>query len=253
MDEKDFGAMNEVEFEAMLASGVGGEAPPEEVVELVSPWHKSVKRVLWGFALTMLNIQFLYLQYILPAIGFFMLVLGLRALRKENGFFSAAYVLAWVRSVYFFSTVIINASPMHGDIYESGFMWGLAYLMVVLTLATVFCFALGFRAVLRKTGGAEDEKWLWRLAVWYTVFAAAAVISMQSAIIALLLMACFLFIVFGIARVSRKLSWAGYAITPAGVSVSDRRLSACVLGTVALGMALVYVFGAKYPMKWQAE
>ena len=253
MSEKDFREMNDAEFEAMLASGVDGQPPPEEVVELVSPWHKSVKRVLWGFALTLLNIQFLYLQYILPAIGFFMLIFGLRALRKENKFFGAAYVLAWARSIYFFSSLAINASAMHSDIYASNFMWGLTYFVVVLTLATVFCFALGFREVLRKTGGEDGAKWLCRLVVWYTIFAAAAVISIQSTLIALAFMVCFVFIVVGIARVSRNLSWAGYAITPAKVRVSDKQLCAAVLGTVALGIVLVYFFGAKYPMKWQAE
>ena len=253
MSEKNFGAMNDAEFEEMLAEGIESSLPSEEVVELVSPWHKSVKRVLWGFALTLLDLQFLYLQYILPAIGFFMLLFGLRALRKENKFFSAAYVLAWVRSVYFFSTLIINASAMHSDIYESNFMWVLAYINVLFTLATVYCFVFGFRGVLQKTGGEDGAKWLNKLAVWYTVFAVAAVISIQSTLIALAFMVCFVFIVVGIARVSRSLSWAGYAITPAKVRVSDKCLCAAVLGTVALGIALVYFFGAKYPMKWQAE
>ncbi|MBQ7291406.1 MAG: hypothetical protein IJW76_06775 [Clostridia bacterium] len=253
MSEKNFGAMNDAEFEEMLAEGIESSLPSEEVVELVSPWHKSVKRVLWGFALTLLDLQFLYLQYILPATGFFMLLFGLRALRKENKFFSAAYVLAWVRSVYFFSTLIINASAMHSDIYESNFMWVLAYINVLFTLATVYCFVFGFRGVLQKTGGEDGAKWLNKLAVWYTVFAVAAVISIQSTLIALAFMVCFVFIVVGIARVSRSLSWAGYAITPAKVRVSDKCLCAAVLGTVALGIALVYFFGAKYPMKWQAE
>ncbi len=253
MSEKDFRAMNDAEFEAMLASGVDGQPPPEEVVELVSPWHKSIKRVLWGFALTLLNLKFLYLQYILPAIGFFMLIFGLRALRKENKFFGAAYVLAWARSAYFFSTLIVNAAAAHSDIYESGFMRGLTYFFVLLTLATVFCFVFGFREVLRKTGGEDGAKWVNRLAVWYTVFTVAAVISIQSTLIALAFMACFVFIIFGIARVSRSLSWAGYAIIPAKVRVSDKCLCAAVLGTVAVGIALVYFFGAQYPMNWQAE
>lgn len=253
MDENDFGAMNDAEFDAVLAHSVEGQAPPDEVVELVSPWHCSVKRVLWGMALMMMNIQLLYLEYILPAVGCFMLIFGLRSLRRESAFFACAYAIAWVRSIYFFSTVMIDASAMRADIYGSELMQALAYVMVALTLGTVFCFVLGFRAVLVRAGREDGTKWLWRLAGWYTVFAAAAIIRVESTLIALLFIACFLLIIFGIARVSRSLSSAGYAITPAGVLVPERQVCALVLGAVALGTALVYIFGAKYPMEWQEK
>lgn len=60
--------MNERDFDAMLENAVP-ELPPEDIVADVTPWKKSMHRVLIGLALTSLTLNFWALNYILPASG----------------------------------------------------------------------------------------------------------------------------------------------------------------------------------------
>ena len=62
-----------------------------------SPWERAMGRVLMGIILTSLTLNFWCLDHILPAIGTVLMVLGFRALRKENPWFRSGYLLAAVR------------------------------------------------------------------------------------------------------------------------------------------------------------
>ncbi|HCO50788.1 MAG TPA: hypothetical protein DIT21_05145, partial [Oscillibacter sp.] len=63
--------------------------PPEEVVRDVTPWKRAMNQVLIGMVLCTIILNFWYLNYILPAVGMVLWLLGLRALRRENGYFTA--------------------------------------------------------------------------------------------------------------------------------------------------------------------
>lgn len=79
MDKRD---RNEQAFETLLAENL--PAPPETVVAGVTPGHRALRRVLWGSALCTVTLQVSGLQYILPTVGLVLLLLGFRALRREN-------------------------------------------------------------------------------------------------------------------------------------------------------------------------
>lgn len=70
-------------FEALLAQSVD-ELPPEEIVADVTPWRRAMERVLFGLALCMVTLNFWCLNYLLPAIGTVLLLLGFRALRRKT-------------------------------------------------------------------------------------------------------------------------------------------------------------------------
>ena len=70
-------------FEALLAQSVD-ELPPEEIVADVTPWRRAMERVLFGLALCMVILNFWCLNYLLPAIGTVLLLLGFRALRRRK-------------------------------------------------------------------------------------------------------------------------------------------------------------------------
>ena len=88
---------NEKEFDTVLESAVS-ELPPEDIVAEVTPWKKSIHRVLIGLALSSLTLNFLCLNYILPAIGMILMLLGYRTLKKENGWFRGCFLLTLLRS-----------------------------------------------------------------------------------------------------------------------------------------------------------
>ena len=73
------------------------ELPPAEIAQGVTPWRRAMGRILWGLALTSITLQFWNLQYLLPTIGLVLLMLGFRALRRENGWLAA---LCWPHSAW---------------------------------------------------------------------------------------------------------------------------------------------------------
>ena len=87
-----FDPMNEKDFDSMLESTMS-ELPPEDIVSEVTPWKKSMHRVLIGLAMSSLTLNFWCLNYILPAIGFILMLLGFRTMHRENTPFKACFLL----------------------------------------------------------------------------------------------------------------------------------------------------------------
>lgn len=79
-----------------------------------SPWERAMGRVLMGIILTSLTLNFWCLDHILPAIGTVLMVLGFRALRKENPWFRSGYLLAAVRAWCVWVTLILNTTILPG-------------------------------------------------------------------------------------------------------------------------------------------
>ena len=83
MTDRNWDPAEERKFDAMLESGLP-ELPPKEIVEEVTPWRGAFNRVLVGIVFSTVTLNFLWLDYILPAIGAVLSLLGYRALRREN-------------------------------------------------------------------------------------------------------------------------------------------------------------------------
>jgi uncharacterized membrane protein len=60
----------------------------DEEKTILNPWKKPIMEITLGFALTSITLNFLWLQYILPAIGIVLIFIGARSLRKENKYFT---------------------------------------------------------------------------------------------------------------------------------------------------------------------
>ena len=86
------------------------ELPPAEIAQGVTPWRRAMDRILWGLALTSITLQFWNLQYLLPTIGLVLLMLGFRALRRENGWLAGCFVLAAFRLACTCFLLVINAA-----------------------------------------------------------------------------------------------------------------------------------------------
>ena len=83
MSNHEWESMNERDFETMLEKSVL-DFPPDDVVEDVTPWRKAMSRVLIGMALCAITLNFWCLNYILPAVGMVLSLLGFRSLWREN-------------------------------------------------------------------------------------------------------------------------------------------------------------------------
>ena len=113
MSDRDWRDLTDGELDAEIEN-TAPEIPPEGVVERVSPCGRALARGLTGISLVILNLNFLGLNYILPAIGAVLSILGFRILRRENRWFAALYVITLVQSVYLFCLLMLNATVYCG-------------------------------------------------------------------------------------------------------------------------------------------
>ena len=247
---RDF--LNDKEFDALLQSGLP-ELPPEDIVQEVTPWHKAIYRALIGIAFNTFTLNFLCLDYILPAIASILTLLGFRSLRRENRWFKICYGITLVRSVFFFALLILNASIYQSDFYASGVAKIMTAGSLVLLFLLFFCLWRAFIAVRRKAGlpgSAPGALWLM---LWYAVILIMASVHYTGLILPIVMIVSYVLMIRSLLKLARELDEAGFAITAAPVRLSDRALTWLILAVLALGMSCAHLFSGAYPMDWQPE
>ena len=116
MSNHEWESMNERDFETMLEKSVL-DFPPDDVVEDVTPWRKAMSRVLIGMALCAITLNFWCLNYILPAVGMVLSLLGFRSLWRENKWFRNCFIITVIRAAYFFPMLILNTTIIQSTIF----------------------------------------------------------------------------------------------------------------------------------------
>lgn len=75
------------------------------------PWQTPIHWLAWGLTLQFFTLNFLLLNYILPALGIALLYLGVRVLRQENRFFALLYKLILVLLILQLLVTTLMATP----------------------------------------------------------------------------------------------------------------------------------------------
>ncbi len=240
----------EIDLETLFAESFSA-LPPDEVVEKVNPFRRAVNRVLIGMALCTLTLNFWGLNYILPTVGMVLSLLGFRALRRENGCFTACFVLTLLRCVQFFPTIVLNAFPCRDDFIPERVTTSLAQVFFATQLLGLFFLWLGLRAVQRRANLPPRAGGVLALLVWYAVMYVLALIEYPGLYLPLLLMVIFIVILCRIRKTAKAPGEAGYTMHPAPVRVPDLWLAILLAAALVLGCAAGYLFGAQHPMDWQ--
>lgn len=233
-------------FEALLAQSVD-ELPPEEIVADVTPWRRAMERVLFGLALCMVILNFWCLNYLLPAIGTVLLLLGFRALRRENPWLRGCFVCAVLRTACVFPSLILNTTILPGDAFRSA----AAVVSAALMLALLLCFWQGLRAVQRKAGLPAQGGGAGALLAWYVLMCVLAAVHYTGLLVPIAMLVGYVCILRSLFRLSGALDEAGYAITPQPVRVTDRCIALVLAAALGIGCTLGYLFGGSYRMDWQ--
>lgn len=233
-------------FEALLAQSVD-ELPPEEIVADVTPWRRAMERVLFGLALCMVTLNFWCLNYLLPAIGTVLLLLGFRALRRENPWLGGCFVCAVLRAACVFPSLILNTTILPGDACRSA----AAAVSAALMLTLLLCFWQGLRAVRRKAGLPAQGGGAGSLLAWYVLMCVLAAVHYTGLLVPIAMLAGYVCILRSLFRLSRALDEAGYAIAPQPVRVTDRCIAFVLAAALGIGCTLGYLFGSSYRMDWQ--
>lgn len=251
MREPDWESMDEQEFEALLEGSVT-QPPPEQVVAEVTPWRLATKRILTGIALTSITLNFFWLNYLLPAIGMALMLLGFRALRRENRWLGLCFGITVFRAVYLYAGLILNSTIWFSLVSSSPVVYGLSVLNLALTYMQLLCLWGGFRAVQRKAGLPPHAGSAVALLIWYGITGLLAVLRYSGLILPLVMLVCYILILRSLWKLSKELDQAGYAIRPAPVRIEDGIVAVAITILLVGGCFLGWLLGSKYPMDWQA-
>jgi hypothetical protein len=248
MSERKWEPLDDAEFDAVLQESLP-EPPPEDIVREVTPWRKAIDRVLVGLALNTFTMNFLCLNYILPPIGLILRMLGFRTLQRENGWFRSCFIVTLAKSLYFFPSLILNATIYNGT-YELPINNYLTAVSLVLTLVQFICLWRGFKAIKAKAGLPADAEVAAALIVWYLVIAALALVGYSGIVAGVVMIVSYILIIRGLYHLSSELDEAGYAMKAAPVRISDTVLVRVIVGALAVGIVCGYLFGDGYRMDW---
>lgn len=250
MCDRPWETMTDADFEAMLAQSVP-DTPPDEIVAEVTPWRRAMHRVLFGMALCAVTLNFWCLNYILPAIGTVLLLLGFRALRRENRWLGGCFAIAVIRAVYFFATLVLNTTILQSAVFTPAVTTALTAVNAVLLLALYVCFWRGLLAVQKKAGLPAQTGGALALIVWYALVCVLAAVHYTGWIVPIAMLVGYGCILRSLCRLSGALDEAGYAIAPGPVRVTDRCLVLVIAAVLGIGCTLGYLFGGSYRMDWQ--
>ena len=250
MCDRPWETMTDADFEAMLAQSVP-DTPPEEIVAEVTPWRRAMNRILFGMALCAVTLNFWCLNYILPAIGTVLLLLGFRALRQENRWLGGCFAVTVIRAVYFFATLVLNTTILQSAVFTPAVTTALTAVNAVLLLALYFCFWRGLLAVQKKAGLPAQTGGALALIVWYALVCVLAAVHYTGWIVPIAMLVGYGCILRSLCRLSGALDEAGYAIAPGPVRVTDRCIALVLAAVLGIGGALGYLFGSSYRMDWQ--
>ena len=113
--------MDDRRLDSLLDEAVA-DAPPEDVADRVNPWRRSFAFIIWGLVLSTLSFNFYGLNYVQPYAGAALLLLGFRPLRRDNGFFRAAFALCVLRfglscAALFAGSSLVRLGSMDGSMF----------------------------------------------------------------------------------------------------------------------------------------
>lgn len=247
MTDKEISELSERDFDLYLED-ITDRRPPDDLADDLKPWRKAMNRILWGTGLTTVTLNFWNLDLILPAIGMILLLLGFRALRRENKWFRIAYITSCFRTVEWLLTFALRFTIYMGEPAVKTYLATVTYVMLALVFLTLVCLRGGIRGIQTKAGlpahGGDG------LLVWYLVITALGFIN-YSGIAAWGLLIAYALILRNLYKLSKELDEAGYTVSPAPVKISDNAVKLIYVGVIVLAMVIGYCFFSKYPMDWR--
>ena len=237
------------EFDRMLEDELSALPPPDGAVREVTPWRRAMGRVVWGIGLTTVTVSVLWLDYILPAVGTALLVLGFRTLRRENRWLTACWALSLWNAALFFLGCVWDATVWP----DPPAVLGWARHLILLALA--FCLWRGVRAVRRAAGqppkaGAAGALTLFLTALCIPTLLTGVEFRFTGLVLVLPFLILYLCILRCLARLPALLDGAGYTVHAAPVRLPDGAVKAAWAAALVAGVLLAGALFCRYPMEW---
>lgn len=179
------------------------------------------------------------------------MVLGFRALRKENPWFRSGYLLAAVRAWCVWVTLILNTTILPGLSSQGDGVWVLVSLAwalarVFLSLARIQgCPAAGRTSSQGRRRGRTDG------VVWGYVPAGSD--HYQGLLIVVGMIVSLVLILRSLYKQVREAAEAGAELSYSEPPAGERRIVLALVLILSVGGACGYLFGGRYPMEWEEK
>ena len=240
-------------FDRALMDQMGQLPPVPGELDLCTPWHSAVGRILWGLALCTFRLEVFYLQYLLPLLGATLLYLGYRSLRRENRWFHLGWIMAGIHLAVQMTVLVLGGTPVLDRIGAIPWLnWSLTWALQAVNLLMLLSLRQGSRTAFALLGGGEGDEtpprdWLGRGLVAYVIAIAVALwceldpctepamlgVTITNGLVyygrSIAFIILELYLLWCIAQERDVLSGRGYAIAPAPVRLSGRTVLGLVL------------------------
>ena len=236
---------DDLRFDELLREDAAALPPPSD--SAVNPWQTAMSQILWGMGLTTITLNLLYLDYILPALGAVLLVLGFRTLRRENAPLGWCYRLSLAALLLRGTAYVLLSLPVELD-------KTLAYCTSLVTLALYTCLWWGMVGVSRSAGAEKPAApAAGAMAVLYGLLLPLAYIGLEGWLLVVPLLVIYIVLLRNMAKLSRSLADTGYVITAAPVRLPGWAVLWGSLGLLLASVLLAAFLGQRYPTDWQAR
>lgn len=236
---------DDLRFDELLREDAAALPPPSD--SAVNPWQTAMSQILWGMGLTTITLNLLYLDYILPALGAVLLVLGFRTLRRENAPLGWCYRLSLAALLLRGTAYVLLSLPVELD-------KTLAYCTSLVTLALYICLWRGMVGVSRSAGAEKPAApAAGAMAVLYGLLLTLAYIGLEGWLLVVPLLVIYIILLRNMAKLSRSLADTGYVITAAPVRLPGWAVLWGSLGLLLASVLLAAFLGQRYPTDWQGR
>lgn len=240
---------NNFDFDDKMIESLSHLDPPEDKILKTNPWSNSIGSIAWGFSLTTLHLNFLYLQYILPTIGTAMIFLGFRSLRNENRYFKIIFIFSIFRLALHLAGLVWISTPLNtlDDITIS-----IGTVMFVFQIIMLMVSQAALNEVYKKSGKTPEYSPFYRIAVWTAAgfFIALSPLS-QSWLSAIPMIVFYILIIRSLFRIGNELDDAGYVLTNAPVKINSKTFNRGYFITALMIIIICSIFSNHLRLKPQ--
>lgn len=250
LSDENKNGINDADFDSILSAAL--PAPPDKIVAGITPFKKAMKRVAVGLALSMLFLNllnFLVLGF-LSVIGFVLQLLGFRTLRRENKWFRACYILAYLKLLLLFLSLSLDATVYRKTFFGQPLSPYLFAASAILAFIQFVCLWRALKAVKAKAGQSAKAGPAAALIIWSLLYVVLGGIGLDGVLVCLLMILAYFLILLALYEMCFELDKAGYVIQAAPVGIPNMALVCCFIAILMAGLLCGFAFGGSYKMNW---
>lgn len=215
MTDKKMRTLSDDDFERTLTESVS-KLPPADIVSAVTPWKSAMNIILFGLVVVPSDTD-----VIIMGIKAVLLFDGFASVRRTNRFFKASFILSLFTVIYTAIYLLLQGVSVGLRFTSRAFdpsMWNGAFEIIssITDIVLFVLFWLGLRQICKTHGLSFNAKPAAALAVLYAITFCIGLfrLPITGFAAALVLIAVFLFVIYGVYRLVDGIGNFAYDIVP---------------------------------------